>query len=187
MLSKFNAVVFDLLGKNIKYYYNNLDYKFYYYLFSILKCFYFFFIQFSICLGVLILSFLNKSILFKKELMYNVEVVFNIFLKFLFIKKLNYLYIFSFSLYLNLLNNTKKQNKNYLNYDSFIALPSKYKIFTLLKSPHIHKKARDQFFLVTNRIYFALKYFVTFYPKLFYLNFISSISITLNRKMHYIY
>lgn len=37
-----------------------------------------------------------------------------------------------------------------------IPLPTKKKIFTVLKSPHVHKKSREQFVLYTHIRYFEI-------------------------------
>lgn len=40
---------------------------------------------------------------------------------------------------------------------SSIKLPKKINRFTILKSPHVHKKSRDQFELVTHKATFTIK------------------------------
>ncbi|WGH24647.1 MAG: 30S ribosomal protein S10 [Candidatus Shikimatogenerans bostrichidophilus] len=37
-----------------------------------------------------------------------------------------------------------------------IPLPTKNKIFTVLRSPHVHKKSREQFILSTHRRYIVI-------------------------------
>ncbi|MGX7591343.1 30S ribosomal protein S10 [Candidatus Karelsulcia muelleri] len=43
-------------------------------------------------------------------------------------------------------------SKNNIKVNGPIHLPTKKKIYTILRSPHVHKKSREQFKLYTNNI-----------------------------------
>jgi len=53
----------------------------------------------------------------------------------------------------NLINESKDLN---INLKGMVNLPRKQKIFTLLKSPHVHSKSKDQFKIVIHKRLFKL-------------------------------
>lgn len=64
----------------------------------------------------------------------------------------NYLYYIDFvSKIYKFLNNFVLSNFLIADYTKIKSYPNKYKLFTLLKSPHIDKKSRDQFFLMFSK------------------------------------
>lgn len=68
-----------------------------------------------------------------------------------------------------------------------IYLPSRKKLFTVLKSPHVNKTARDQFQLITHKRLLVLYYDSSDYSKLkLYLNYIKSLSGGIQIKIKYI-
>ncbi|MGX6961014.1 MAG: 30S ribosomal protein S10 [Candidatus Karelsulcia muelleri] len=44
-------------------------------------------------------------------------------------------------------------SKNNIKVNGPIPLPTKKKIYTILRSPHVHKKSREQFKLFTHKIF----------------------------------
>lgn len=77
-----------------------------------------------------------------------------------------------------------KGNINLLISGLTFRMPVTSKVITILKSPHVHKKARDQYFLNVHKMGFSFTNLVIFYPKIFYLNFLSNVSIKLQRNLH---
>lgn len=77
---------------------------------------------------------------------------------------LNYtLYIQIKSNHKRIVNNISKQIKNHAESFNFIPkgpiiLPATSKLYTVLRSPHVHKKARDQFELKTVRRLLVLRF-----------------------------
>lgn len=68
-----------------------------------------------------------------------------------------------------------------------IYLPSRKKLFTVLKSPHVNKTARDQFQLITHKRLLVLYYTSSDYSKLkLYLDYIKSLSGGIQIKIKYI-
>jgi small subunit ribosomal protein S10 len=47
-------------------------------------------------------------------------------------------------------------SKNNIKVKGPIHLPTKKKIYTILRSPHVHKKSREQFKLYTHKIFFLV-------------------------------
>jgi len=45
----------------------------------------------------------------------------------------------------NLINTSKKFN---IDFSGIVNMPKKQKIFTMLKSPHVHSKSKDQFKII---------------------------------------
>jgi len=66
------------------------------------------------------------------------------------LKSVNYNIFKIYSFYLTTI--FKKLNLSY----SFVNLPKRKKRITLLKSPHVYKKAREQFEIITHRACFVI-------------------------------
>jgi small subunit ribosomal protein S10 len=110
--------------------------------------------------------------------------------------KLNYtLYIQLKSNHKTIINHISKQIKNQA--ESFnlipkgpIILPATSKLYTVLRSPHVHKKARDQFELKTVRRLLVLKFNSKDMINLKFLlnniyNLSSSVQVKINFKKNY--
>lgn len=93
---------------------------------------------------------------------------------------------------IKLLNNFlyKILNKGFLlniNCKGPIYLPNRKKLFTVLKSPHVNKTARDQFQLITHKRLIILYYNSSDYSKLkLFLDYIKSLSGGIQVKIKYI-
>jgi ribosomal protein S10 len=56
----------------------------------------------------------------------------------------------------NLINKSKKFN---IGFSGIVNMPKKQKIFTMLKSPHVHSKSKDQFKVVIYKRLFRFPLF----------------------------
>lgn len=118
---------------------------------------------------------------------YNVyNVYYDLIIKYLFILNNYNQCLFNNYFHIKLLNNIQRYKDKFIVWNkSLRILPSVTRIITLLKSPHIHKKARDQYFFSIHKIGFLFKNFLIFYPKFFYLNFLNNLTMQLKRNLHF--
>ena len=81
-------------------------------------------------------------------------------------------------------------NKGYLlniDYKGPVFLPNRKKLFTILKSPHVNKTARDQFQLITHKRLLVLYSTSSNYSQLkLFLDYIKSLSGGVQVKIKYI-
>ena len=127
----------------------------------------------------------RKYILYAKiNSVYNIY--FNLIIKYIFILNNYNQCLFNNYFHMKLLNNIQQYKDKFIVWNKGIRiLPSVTRIITLLKSPHVHKKARDQYFFSIRKMGFLFKNFLIFYPKFFYLNFLNSLTMQLKRNLHF--
>lgn len=65
-----------------------------------------------------------------------------------------------------------------------VSLPHSSKVITLLRSPHVHKKARDQYVLRVFKRSFKLFYLKVRYPQLFRAQYSSAVTVQLQQALH---
>lgn len=181
---KFNLVVFDFIYNIVHYLFKNNNFL-YLYLMKISDKYVFFNTYLLSCL-ILFIFTLFKLYAQYLHIFNFLFILYVQLLKFLFLLKNYNSYLLKNYLYVQVLNYVKgiRNNKNLFVSDFSFIIPVAKKIVTILKSPHVHKKARDQYFFKIHKIGFILKNLFIFYPKIFYLNSLNNISIKLQRNSH---
>lgn len=184
LICKFNLVVFDFMYSILYYLFQNSSF---FYLYLIKACHKYSSSNINLlsCLVLFIFMFLKFCI----QNLYIYNFLFTLYIqlsKFLFLLKNYNSCLFKNYLYIQILDYVRgvKSNINAFISDFSFVVPIAKKIITILKSPHVHKKARDQYFFKMHKIGFVLRNLFIFYPKTFYLNSFSNISIKLQRRLH---
>lgn len=188
ILSKYCSLVFDCLYRDLYYFLFCRRFFLLHFLY-ILKNISFFKIKILFICSYFVNEL--RKINFNKHLYMDIKRFFNLknytfVIKFIFSLHNYVLYLYNYYFHVRLLKLIQQYKGKFMVWNRSICfLPSMSKIFTLLKSPHVHKKARDQYFFSMRKISFILKNFLTFYPKMFYLNFLNNIAIKLKRSLHF--
>jgi hypothetical protein len=106
------------------------------------------------------------------------------------------LYLYSYSTGLNVVFYIHKYlriagtlRRKYIKYNGIFAFPIKNNIITLLRSPHIDKKARDQFAHTSYRVVLTMRKVPMYFPPFahHFLQHASGSSFKIISMMHYIY
>jgi len=184
LICKFNLIVFNFMYNIVYYLFQNNNF-FYLYLIKIRDKYLFSNISLLSCLVFFIYVYLKLCI----QYLYVYNFLFIPYIqlmKFFFLLKNYNNCLLKNYLYVQILDYVKnvKNNMNLFISDFSFVVPVAKKIITILKSPHVHKKARDQYFFKMHKVGFALKNLFIFYPKIFYLNSFNNLSIKLQRKLH---